>query len=75
MIIAKFTCTNIRPEPEGEYVDLSAVTTGDHGPNDPNKSWSEYTPSGSVVMLISNPEARGRFEMGREYFLTFSPAE
>jgi hypothetical protein len=72
MIVAKFTCTGIRNADEGEYVSLRAVYTTD--PEDPNHSWSKWTPSGSMEMQITNPDARGKFVEGVEYFLTLKPA-
>jgi hypothetical protein len=39
-----------------------------------NKSWSKWTPSGQVQMQITNPEASGQFEVGKPYFVDFTPA-
>ena len=56
---------------EGERtVQLDAVTND----SEENKSWSEYTPSGSLSMTISNPSAQDFFELGQEYFLDFTKA-
>lgn len=52
-------------------VVLSAV----NGEKAENKSWAKYTPSGQLTMSIDNPEAYDAFELGKEYFLDFTPAE
>jgi hypothetical protein len=51
-----------------EEVKLAPVT----GPG--NEAWSKWTPCGSVSMTITNPEAVAQFEVGKDYFLDFTPA-
>jgi hypothetical protein len=69
MIVAKFRCTQVSKNEDGsEEVKLIAA----HGPE--NESWSKYTPYGDLTMGISNPDAQGRFEPGKEYMLRFEPA-
>lgn len=82
-IIAKMYVTSIdeysmigdKPSAEhpktGENITLSAVI--DDTPE--NKSFSEATPSASLVMYITNPAAFGQFEKGKEYYVKFLPAE
>ena len=36
-----------------------------------NKSWSKWTPSGRVELIITNPPAYEAFEPGREYLASF----
>ena len=36
-----------------------------------NKTFSLYTPSGSIQLHITNPEALDFFEAGEEYYITF----
>lgn len=43
--------------------------------SDENRSWSKYTPSGELKMMITNPDAVSQFELGRSYFLDFTPAD
>lgn len=72
MIVAKFTCQSITKDSSGgETVKLTAVT----GDSDENKSWSEYTPYGSLEMLISNKAAHGKFVPGEDYILRFEAAQ
>lgn len=39
-----------------------------------NESWSRYTPSGSVELEITNPQAFDAFKLGRAYLVTFELA-
>lgn len=49
-------------------VKLSAVS------GDENKTWSKYTPSGSVELHINNPDAYDAFVLGEAYFVDFTIA-
>lgn len=51
-------------------IRLDAVYDPD--PNGTNASWSKWTPSGSVQMTITNPQAFDQFEEGQEYMVTFN---
>lgn len=42
---------------------------------DNNESWSKWTPSGSLHMTVTNPSAIAQFELGKAYFLDFTPVE
>jgi hypothetical protein len=73
MIVAKFNCESVlHSNPGGnmhqETITLHAVTGKE------NEEWSRYTPSGSVTIAITNPEAQGRFEPGKDYLIRFEPA-
>ena len=68
MIRAKFRCNSVRNFKDSEVVELNAVC------DDRNKQWARWTPSGQVSIQIDNPDARGRFEPGKCYFLDFSEA-
>ena len=70
---AKFQCHNIQKSPDNSTatINLLAVTTG----STENESWSKYTPSGQLQMLISNPAAIEQFESGKEYYIDITPAE
>lgn len=39
-----------------------------------NADWSKYTPQGEISMMITNPAAIEQFELGKSYFVDFSPA-
>jgi hypothetical protein len=42
---------------------------------DENKPWSQYTPQGQITMTITNPAAVAAFELGKPYFVDFTPAD
>lgn len=44
-------------------------------PNSENKQFWDATPSGSLQLGVVNPEAWEMFELNKEYYLDFSPAE
>ena len=65
-IRAKFKCLSVTSYDTGsEEVHLQPVTSG----SDENKTWSKYTPSGSLKMVISADGAVGCIKAGREYYL------
>jgi hypothetical protein len=76
MVRAKFRVTSIAKtvqwndptKVEANQVELQPVM------DDNNKGWSKYTPCGSLKMQINNPEALDQFEIGKCYFLDFTPA-
>lgn len=77
---AKFTCTKVESYSNdngqtvaGKNINMTAVIAynADGSRNDENESWSQYTPSGSLQIGITNPDAFEQFEEGKEYYLTF----
>ena len=40
-----------------------------------NKVWSKWTPSGELMLQITNPEASAQFEIGKLYFVDCVAAE
>jgi hypothetical protein len=52
-------------------VTLSAVYTG----SCENESFAESTPTGSIVMSISNPACKDEFVVGSYYYVDFTKAE
>ena len=40
-----------------------------------NKSWSKWTPSGSLSITITNPDAIDKFTIGKAYYLDFTPVD
>jgi hypothetical protein len=73
---AKFKCIAVTPHEEGKSVQFSAVVA--YGPNgerlDGNEQWAKATPSGTLNMFISNPEAADQFQPEKDYYLTFEEA-
>ena len=40
-----------------------------------NEDWSKYTPQGDISMMITNPAASEMFELGKHFFIDFTPAD
>jgi hypothetical protein len=72
-IRAKFRVTGITGEEGHETVTLKPVYSAD--PNSENYDYSKYTPSGSIEMTITNPDAFGFFDLRREVLIEFTHAE
>jgi len=68
-VIAKFVCNSVEAHTEDQkLLRASAVISG----SDENKSFSRWTPSGLLELLISNETKAGNFfTPGEEFFLTF----
>lgn len=75
MLRAKFKMTKRTQytQIDGEEVTLTPVYSTD--PEHPNHRWWKASPSGELRMQITNPEAVGKLELGREYSIDFMPAE
>jgi hypothetical protein len=80
---AKFKCNKVEPYSNdggqtvaGKNISMSAVIAygADGSRNDENENWSKYTPSGTLHIGITNPDAFEQFEEGKEYYLTFEKA-
>lgn len=73
---AKFKCQSVTRTKSGtkEYqeVKLSAVYGGDK--NSEDNQFSEATPSGTLIMVISNPAVLGFFEPDKNYYLDITTA-
>lgn len=74
MVRAKFQVQGIKQvswNQEGREVTLSAVSA-DGIPE--NERYHKYTPSGELKIFIDNPAALAQFEMGKFYYIDFTPA-
>jgi len=67
MVRAKFQVTAVN---ETE-VTLHPVTCG----SEENDKFFEFTPYGAITMGVINPEAIKQFEIGKEFYVDFTPAE
>jgi hypothetical protein len=75
---AKFICNSITSQKhwdsskgETKTIKLTPVTSG----SEENKAFYEATPSGSIQLLTLNEEAAKNFELGKSYYVDFTPAE
>jgi len=71
MVRAKFKCDSKEKSGDGFQLHFSAVTTG----SVENDSFFKWTPSGQLSMGTINETAAAEFEVGKEYYLDFSPAK
>lgn len=56
----------------GAKIEMAPVYSND--PEHPNRIFWEATPNGKIEMQINNPSAIQQFEVGKEYYVDFSPA-
>lgn len=62
--------TNLQKNEECRTVKLSAVSDG----SEENKRFFKFTPNGQITIGLLTPEAWQQFELGKEYYVDFSPA-
>ena len=68
---AKFHVDSITQYTWAKEAQLSAV----HDTSPENNQFAQATPSGSLKMTISNPAAVDFLQVGKSYYLDFTPAE
>lgn len=73
---AKFRCLEIKHQFTSSpgYSAATIVMSPVWEEDGVNREWSKATPSGRLEMMITNPAAVESFELGREYFVDFTPA-
>jgi hypothetical protein len=77
MVRAKFTCISNEPngaqtpEDKGSTIVLHPVIGG----SPENEQFYKWTPGGSIVLSTINEAAANQFEVGKSYYIDFSPAE
>ncbi len=59
----------VKVEATNETVKLTAAS----GPG--NETWSKATPTATMELWITNPDAVKQFVVGAEYYVDFTPAE
>jgi hypothetical protein len=67
MVRAKFSVSHKSPE---GLISMAPVYTG----SEENKAFFQATPSGQVVFYATKPEVQAQFEVGKEYYVDFTPA-
>ena len=45
-----------------------------YGDGKSDESRSKWTPSGKITMVVTNPDAIAAFDLGKQYYLDFTPA-
>jgi hypothetical protein len=71
MVRAKFKVSSITNYEGGTTgIVLSPVSCG----SEENKQFWKYTPNGKIELSTINTEAVKQFEVGKEYYIDFTPA-
>lgn len=74
---AKFFVTTVKHNHSGDpntvfaTIELAPV----YADGGENEDWSRYTPSGKIEMNVTNPAAIDKLELGKAYFVDFTPAD
>jgi hypothetical protein len=71
MVRAKVRCESL----EGNAVKFSTVYEPDASKDTENARFTKATPWGQIQLGIDNPDALSQFEVGKQYYVDFSPAE
>jgi hypothetical protein len=71
MVRAKFKVDETAKTVWNEKVILSPVMSG----SVENEEFFKTTPSGKIEMSIKNPEAMKQFEVGKEFYVDFTPVQ
>lgn len=80
MVRAKFKVTEVTSAGWGnEQGDVRNITlwpvgSGVGGESEENKAFYAATPGGSITLCVVNPAAAAQFEVGKEYYVDFTPA-
>lgn len=69
---AKFRCDSKLPSGDGHSIGLNVVYSEDIQSEDGR--FTKYTPSGNITMHVDNPNAEVQFEVGKSYYVDFTPA-
>lgn len=67
---AKFKCVENRTIGESAAIRLVPVSSG----SEENEEFFKWTPGGEIYLSVVNPAAAEQFEVGKEYFVDFTPA-
>jgi hypothetical protein len=59
-------------DPDGVCAEVRLMPV--YSDSEENKTWSKWTPNGECRMTITNAPAIDAFEVGKEYYLDFTPA-
>jgi len=54
-------------------IDVSMMPVYSEEEGSENKAFWEATPAGGIQLSIINPQAAAQFEVGREYYVDFTP--
>jgi len=63
--------TQVDYNPEVRKLKFNAVCNDG---TEENAKFHKYTPSGEISMTVDNPSASEQFEIGKSYYVDFTPA-
>lgn len=63
--------------PHSETLHFHAVAASKYPEDgsDENNTYAKFSPSGVLQLQVANPALIGKFEVGKEYYLDFTPAD
>lgn len=70
---AKFSVYSKKEVVGAVEVEMTPVYSSN--PDDENRRFWNATPSGKITMYITNPDAVVHFEVGKVYYVDFTPAD
>ena len=73
---AKLRVSGVVPYDGGENLSFSAVSKNEGYPedgSDENNTFAKFTPSAELNMTVNNPNLLGKFEVGQEFYVDFTP--
>lgn len=77
MMRAKMKVTSVVSHSETfEELTFNAVSRNEGYPedgSDENNTYAKWTPSAELKMSITNPELIGKFSIGQEFYVDFTP--
>lgn len=74
---AKLRVNDVEPYDGGENLSFSAVSKSepyDEKGSDENNTYASFTPMAELKMTVNNPNLLGKFEVGQEFYVDFTPA-
>lgn len=63
--------TQVDYNPEVRKLKFHAVSNDG---TEENAKFHKYTPCGEILMTVDNPAASEQFEIGKQYYVDFTPA-
>lgn len=73
---AKFKVTQVfEPHESAEIRDVYLSAVYDPDPGSENHEFWKYTPAGQIVLSTINPAAWRQFEVDKDYYVDFTPAD
>jgi len=74
MVRAKFRLSSVTTYSDTSSKKLIFTAISDSSIPE-NAAFTKYTPNGQLEMHVDNPSALEKFEVGKYYYLDFTPAE